>query len=316
MIDVAPAAANICGSHERPVLLQQTRDALPREFDAQLYRSLNADLRRFSEEELHDHYRRFGRSEGRRSHTLVGRDDFAALLGPGLDVLEIGPLLAPMVSGPHVRYFDLFDKPELTALANARGSGTDRIPDIHYVSATADLSIVNDRFDAVLTSHVVEHQPDFLGHLASIRRLLRPGGLYFALIPDKRYCFDHFMPPSSVADILEAHHARRTRHTLRSQLNYAAFRTHNDVARHWAGDHGAQAPAVSEITTAIAQHLRAEARGEYQDVHAWYFEPELFGQAMNLLYELGYSEFRTLRLYPTLFNCNEFWVVLQAKELV
>lgn len=314
MIDVAPAPANLCGPHEPLTPLQQTRNALPREFDAELYRSLNADLSRFSAKELRDHYEHFGRSEGRRSHSLAGRDDFAALLGPGLDVLEIGPLLTPMVKGPRVRYFELFDKPQLIALANARGIGTDRIPDIHYVSATADLSIVNDRFDAVLTSHVVEHQPDFLGHLASIRRLLRPGGLYFSLIPDKRFCFDHFMPPSSVAEFLEAHHARRTRHTLRSQINYAAFRTHNDVVRHWAGDHGAQAPMAHEITTTIAQTMRAEDRGEYQDVHAWYFEPESFGQAMNLLHELGYSEFRPLRLYPTLLNCNEFWAVLQAKE--
>ena len=314
MIDVTPASPNISGPHERSAPLQLTRQALPREFDVALYRSLYRDLTRFSDEELRDHYERFGRVEGRRSHTLAGRDDFAALLSPGLEVLEIGPLLTPMVSGPHVRYFELFDKPQLIALANARGISPHRIPDIHYVSATADLSIVNDRFDAVLTSHVVEHQPDFLGHLASIRRLLRPGGLYFALIPDKRYCFDHFMPPSSVADFLEAHLAQRTRHTLRSQLNYAAFRTHNDVVRHWASDHGAQAPAASEIATTIAQHVRAEASGEYQDVHAWYFEPELFGPAINLLYELGYSEFRPLRLYPTLLNCNEFWVVLQARE--
>jgi hypothetical protein len=185
---------------------------------------------------------------------------------------------------------------------------------VHYVSPTADLGIVKREFDAVITSHVIEHQPDFVGHLDAIRRLLRPGGLYFLLIPDKRYCFDHFMPDTTIADVMEAHLSQRSRHTVKSHIHYAAMRTHNDARRHWRGDHGIPEATVASVEHALTEHANSQRSGEYSDTHAWYFQPKTFAQCLTLLRGLGETDFELLRLYPTLLNNDEFWAVLGAGQ--
>jgi SAM-dependent methyltransferase len=290
--------------------LAATRGSLPPEFDEHVYRALHADLAPFSDSSLRDHYRRHGQKEGRRAHTIGDRHAFVGLLSPDLDVLEIGPQHAPLVSGPRARYFDLYDKDTLVAQASARGYPTHLVPNIDYVSSSADLGIVDRKFDAVVSSHVVERQPDLVGHLDSVRRLLRQGGLYFALIPDKNYCFDHFMPLTTIADLLAGHLEKRTRHTLRSQIAYAALRTHNDCPRHWRGDHEPVTPSTASIARTIELHSKRD--GRYDDVHAWYFEPASFKQSMQLLHDLGETDFTLLRLYPTQTHSNEFWVILEA----
>lgn len=310
---VSTAAASDSKSHvSSPPLspLAATLAGLPPEFDESIYRSLHPDLVQFSDSGLRDHYRRHGRSEGRRSHALADRRSFVGLLSPELEVLEIGPQHAPLLRGPGVHYFDIYDRETLVAQAVGRGYPTEAIPHIDYVSPDADLGSVDRQFDAVLSSHVVEHQPDFVGHLDAVRRLLRPGGLYFALIPDKNYCFDHFMPATNIADLLDAHIEKRTRHSLRSQLAYAALRTHNDSRRHWRGDHDVQVPSAATIARTVDEHVRRD--GRYEDVHAWYFEPTTFRQSLELLHELGESSFKVLRLYPTQTNTNEFWAILEA----
>jgi SAM-dependent methyltransferase len=292
--------------------LAALRARLPPAFDVAVYRSLYADLERFPDEELQRHYLVYGQNEGRRAHSLESREAFASLLSPDLDVLEIGPFAEPMVTGPRTRYFELLDKAGITAVTAARGRDTSHVPDVHYVSPTADLSIVTRTFDAVITSHVIEHQPDLLAHLDSIRRLLRRGGVYFILMPDKRYCFDHFMPDSNIADVMDAYVSRRTRHTLKSHVNYAAMRAHNDSRRHWRGDHGSPSPTAISIEQAVVEHEKSEASGQYSDTHGWYFQPETFAQCLTLLRELGKTDFELVRLYPTLLNRDEFWVVLGA----
>ncbi len=73
------------------------------------------------------------------------------------------------------------------------------LPNIHFVSPTGNLEIVNECFDVVLNSHCIEYQPNLITHLNHIESILNPGGYYFVLEPDKRYCFDHFIPESSLA---------------------------------------------------------------------------------------------------------------------
>jgi SAM-dependent methyltransferase len=293
-----------------PSPLAALRARLPAEFDEDVYLGLHADLAGSSAARLRRHYQSHGQSEGRRAHVLEDRWAFAALLSPELDVLEIAPYHEPMVTGPRVRYFDLRDKASNIAQAVHVGYPTRRAPDIHYVSPTAELGIVQERFDAAISSHVIEHQPDLIAHLESVRRLLRPGGLYFALLPDKNFCFDHFNALSTIGDLLEAHLERRTRHTVRSQIAFAANRTHNEAWRHWRGDHGTILPSPAVIARLVDEYVSRD--GSYVDSHAWYFEPSSFRQAIDLLRALDEIDFSVLRLYPTLMGSDEFWVILEA----
>lgn len=282
---------------------------LPSEFEPAMYRKLNRDLRSMTDLELANHYEHYGRPEGRRSHAIEDRSAFAALIPLSADALEIGPFHSPLLVGPRVRYFDVLGRGDLIERARSIGFPINRIPrEVHYVSPTGDLGIVDKQYDAILSSHAIEHQPDLILHLQQVEKLLRPGGRYFILIPDKRYCFDHFLAESTIADIVDAYHAGTRRHSLSNQIKHLVLTTHNDSKRHWRGDHGA-ARLSTEAIGACVNAYRAEPE-RYVDVHAWFFTPQGFEQNIQLLGQLDYTRLRVERLYPTLRATNEFWVVL------
>ena len=212
--------------------------ALPPEFDGAIYRNANPELLQFDESTLDQHYREYGRREGRRCSRIDNRTAFFALVGAEGTVLEIGPLANPSVRGANVQYFDVLGTEALRAKARASQQNPDRCPHIDYVSATGDLSVIDARFDAVVSSHAIEHQPDLVRHLSGVARILKPGGRYFLAAPDKRYCLDHFVAESTIADVLGAYVREARLHDAASIIRHFVGITHNDSYRHWRGDHG------------------------------------------------------------------------------
>jgi ubiquinone/menaquinone biosynthesis C-methylase UbiE len=72
-----------------------------------------------------------------------------------------------------------------------------------YVVGTADnIPAEEASLDFIFSSHVVEHLANPLGHLAYWAKLLKPGGLVVAVIPDKDGCQDYAFAPSTVAEIM------------------------------------------------------------------------------------------------------------------
>jgi len=284
--------------------------ALPDMLDLEAYRRWNPDLARLADADLVRHYIEYGETEGRRSNALAWRTDFVALIPPAADALEIGPFNSPLLRGPNVRYFDRLTQADLIERARFLKMPAEGVPAIDFVSEACDLAVVDRTFDAVLSSHAIEHQPDLIAHLRAIERLLREGGRYFVLAPDKRYCFDHFFAPSTVAEVIQAHHERRTSHTLKSVLDAYALTTHNEPARHWANDHGTY---MENVESRIREGLTAfaEANGAYMDVHAWFFTPRSLRLLVLALQSLGYTSLELERIYPTRQNANEFWFVLR-----
>jgi SAM-dependent methyltransferase len=285
--------------------------ALPDEVEADTYRSLNPDLAYMTDGEVRAHYKTYGREEGRTSNRLRDRNDFAALIPTSANVLEIGPFCNPLLSGPNVFYFDVLSQDELIARARSIGLDTAGVPHINYVSATSDLSIVNRHFDVVVSSHCLEHQPDLVGHLQDVGKLLLPGGAYFLLVPDKRYCFDHFIPVSSLAEIMVAQHERRRVHALRSVIEHRALITHNDSVRHWQGDHGVMFENFEQRFQAALREF-GDAKGAHIDVHAWYFTPDSASAILAALRYMSLSQLAAHRVYATRYGANEFWMILRA----
>jgi SAM-dependent methyltransferase len=283
--------------------------SLPLEFEPTAYRALNSDLAHMTDAELLDHYQNYGRKEGRTANSLRDRNDFATLIPKHASVLEIGPFFNPLLRGPNVRYFDVLPREKLVARATSIGFDATGVPDIDYVG---DLFSVDRLFDVVISSHCLEHQPDLINHLRAVGNLLQAGGAYLLLIPDKRYCLDHFIPLSNLAEIVVAHHQRRTVHTLRSVIEHAALTTHNDSLRHWQGDHAVMYENFTERFQAALRQFD-EAAGKYVDVHAWYFTPESAVTIFDTLESTGSSQLQVLRCYPTRYGSNEFWMVLKAR---
>jgi SAM-dependent methyltransferase len=293
---------------------------IPLPFEAWAYRIINPDLGSLSDEELVNHYEKSGKAEGRRCHQVADRLAFVDLIPASIRTLEIGPYARPLISGPNVKYVDVYSTKELKKLAPAVGMDPEQVPNIDWVAKPSDLSCVNEHFGAVLSSHVIEHQPDLIRHLNQVSEILKHGGRYFVLIPDHRYCFDHFMTPSTITDVVAAHLHRRTSHTAESLLESRLLMTHNDPTEHWIGNHGdpminpnfPEANRIERLQIAIDSY---HENGEFvKNEHAWYFTPDSFLSIMNDLAELELIDLKVERLYTTMKNSGEFWVILKSCE--
>ncbi|MBB4198317.1 hypothetical protein CCR94_22815 [Rhodoblastus sphagnicola] len=282
----------------------------PCQVDPTYYREHYPDLKALTDEQLLAHFHTLGKHEGRVGTRFALRENQSDLLNGASEALEIGPSLFPMIKGPGVKYFDLLSQEELRA---ARGYAIADLepPYIDFVSPTGDLSIVTGTYDAVVSSHCIEHQPDLVQHLKDVGRLLKPGGKYVLYMPDKRYCFDHFIAESSLADVMQAHVEQRKVHTLASIVEHLALATHNDKERHWSGDHedpGYRSGVAARAQNAVRQFV--EANGAYIDVHAWQFTPDSFHFVVDRLAEMGLSPLKVDQVYCTTRNQSEFGAVL------
>jgi SAM-dependent methyltransferase len=179
--------------------------------DWHFYRMTQPDLHFLDTDGLAAHFENHGRAEGRMASPAGHRDGFIAQIARA-SVLEIGPSVWPTLSGPGVKYFDILDKAGLVDRAVASGLDASRAVDVDFVSPTGDLSIVNEQFDAVYSSHCIEHSPDIIQHLLEVERILPSGGRYFIIVPDKRYCFDATLPESTLAQVVQARAERHGSH--------------------------------------------------------------------------------------------------------
>lgn len=237
------------------------------------------------------------------------RTDLLNLIANNDSVLEIGPFTRPAYRGDNVEYFDVLSREELIERATKIGYPTQNVPEIHHVSPIGDLSIVNKKFDVCLSSHCIEHQPDLILHLNNVSTLLNAGGRYLVIVPDKRYCFDHFIPASTVADVVAAIGARV--HSLKSVIEHRALVTHNDASRHWRGDHGSARADANPQHIVDAVNEYSNAGGNYIDVHAWQFTPLTFRRLIEMLFAIHRIKMKIANVYPTPYNGIEFCAVLE-----
>lgn len=211
--------------------------------------------------------------------------------------------------GPGVKYLDIIDARALAERATALRKDASRVPRIDYVSSAGDLSIVDQRFEFVISSHCIEHQPDLIRHLGEVERLLEPGGCYALAIPDRRFCFDHYLRDSAVEDVVQAFREQRKVHTFNSVVEHRALTTHNNVWRHWCGLHAMDKDVVNTARAAATEWVAA--KGRYIDVHAWQFTPSSFKALAHSLARLGYLAMTLVRLYPTPLGRSEFFAVFE-----
>jgi SAM-dependent methyltransferase len=279
----------------------------PPTIDPATYRATDPALADLDDEAVIAHYRAVGRDRGVVASQLALRENLLAFIEPDATVLEIGPFWNPLMRGPNVEYLDILDAPKLRERAIACGGNPAGVPElIHHVGG---LDAVDRSYEVVLASHSIEHQPDLVRHLQHVERILQPKGAYFLIIPDKRFCFDHFVAESTIADVLEAYRANRKVHALKSVIEHRALTTHNVPLRHWQGDHGnPERQRAARVRAAIAEY--DDANGSYIDVHAWYFTPPSFRSIINTLRELGMISFDVAGLYHPAYGRNEFCSIL------
>jgi SAM-dependent methyltransferase len=149
-----------------------------------------------------------------RVRLLVGRDDREHgrvrrrlankfLTGTGV---EIGALHMPLQvpKDVTVRYVDRMSVAGLRA----------HYPELR-TCALVDPDVIDDgerlgtleaaSQDFVIANHFIEHTEDPIGTLANHLRVLRPGGVIYMAVPDKRFTFDRDRPVTELSHLLRDH---------------------------------------------------------------------------------------------------------------
>ena len=135
----------------------------------------------------------------------AARECFIQLVPTQGLALEIGQFGNPALHGDHVRYADARSTEELKAVAKDYGMDPDRCPPIHYVVTETPLEDIPERFASVFSSHCIEHQPDLVTHLRAVSSLLEEDGSYYLVCQDKRFCFNHLLPDTTIAYVPAVH---------------------------------------------------------------------------------------------------------------
>ena len=320
---------------------------LPPEFDVNYYRQSYPELKIFPDDIVIEHAKRFAVEQGRSTCIYDRREYLQILLQNSIDkhhlkALEISPWDNPFLRGENVKYFDAADtetlRKSLQENATEAGRYANHLPEkIDFVSPSGDLSVVDETFDVVLSSHVIEHTPDLIRHFQSVGNILNAGGLYVLLIPDKRYCFDYYHPESTIAEVMDAYNSERKIPRLADVINVAFTSTHNGPVNHWLGEHGERwgytdKPIHSDASVEVmgeffrgkdkrvsrekllrlmGKYDESVAQDRYISTHNWRFTPENFGYIVKLLSALKFIDLSLHRLCHTLWGRVEFIAILE-----
>jgi len=208
------------------------------------------------------------------------------------EALEIGPSYSPLLpkrDGFRVTTVDHLPAEKLRVKYAHLGSAVEAIEPVDHVWCEGSLQQVlpADSFDFVVSSHLLEHQPDLLGFLQDCSQLLRPGGQVLAIVPDKRFCFDYFQPLTDVATVIRNHRAALHRHSFES-LYRASAAVRVDERLGWGQEPIERFQLIDEDPRAIlARSLAFAETADYVDAHAGYFTPVSLRLIISELHFLG-----------------------------
>lgn len=248
-----------------------------------------------------------------RSARLLGSSTHESL------ILEVGAgysPVAPKTAGWRTHIVDHADQGTLRAKYARATVNIDRIEpvDTVWTAGSLDQAVPSDllgRFDTMIASHVLEHMPDLIGFLDSATRLMRPDGVISVALPDRRYCFDCLKPPTTTADLLEAHRQGRTRHAFRTAWNHLGYSATLNGALGWNAGAPGEPRLVESLSVAHALASKHDdgPAATYVDFHCWFFTPAGFRLAMLELGQVGAIDWVATDVTGTMGH--EFFAVLR-----
>ncbi len=118
------------------------------------------------------------------------------LRGHGIEV-GAGPRPFPIPARATCHYGDVRDAQGLQAYFNSAGSPPSSEIDAQTLGGVPDLA-----YDFVISAHVIEHLEDPLGAIRNAIRVLKRGGIFVLVVPDRRFTFDQGRPPTPLAHVI------------------------------------------------------------------------------------------------------------------
>lgn len=230
--------------------------------------------------------------------------------------LEIGPShnpLAPKKLGYDVKILDHASAEELKKKYMDCDVKIENIEEVDYIwqgERFTDLIGKTEIFDWIIASHVIEHVPDFISFLKQCEGILKPNGILSLIIPDKRFCFDYFLPNSTTGQILDAWHQENKKPTPGQIFDFFANISKNSNQPAWnAKTHKIPNSLFNPtLDKATKLWIKAQDNSEYTDVHCWRFTPESFNIILNDLFSLELLNFEIKHKFET--SGSEFHVSL------
>jgi SAM-dependent methyltransferase len=194
------------------------------------------------------------------------RADLARQLLQG-DGIEIGPLHQPLAMPPHarVKYVDRMPTDELrreyAELADWDLTEVDIVDDGETLA-----TIPEESQDFIVANHFLEHCENPIGTIETHLGKLKPGGVLFYAVPDKRYTFDFRRPVTPlehmVADADEGPERSRGEHYVEwSRFVYGEASESTGTAEQAASEEWVERKAreLEEAKYSIHMHVWTQA---------------------------------------------------------
>ena len=278
-------------------------------FSLEEYKFNNPDLSYCSSEQLAKHYKEFGKKEGRAISSIGNRKAFLNLLSGKTSLLEIGvfdkpslDFLAQSGDTPVIHYGDYLSRDDLIARATEIGRDPHSVPEIKWVLADGYKQI-DVKYDAVVSHHCVEHQPDLVAHLWDIKSILNSDGWYLFSVPNKNLCFDHFIQESTIVDVIAASFLKYKKPSFKSVLEHRVFTSH--YFQDGINPYNSEIPYMKNRFQWAFEEF---CDNEYVDVHCWQFTPD---SLRKIFYQLDAFDLvpniNELKVYP---SGGEFYVAI------
>ena len=228
------------------------------------------------------------------------------LAGHGLEIGASWRPLLPKAKGYDVRVADHLDQAGLVAKYDGVRP-TDAIEPVDFVLTGPRLTdTIDERFDWIVGSHVLEHTVCLVTFLRDAETLLRPGGVLSLAVPDRRYCLDRFRDRTSLGRVIDVFRSEPVIHSEGSVIEFHLNVVSKGESISWDATHTGPFRPLHTLDDVRAQ--AAIATGEYVDVHNWVFTPNHLRLLLVDLHALGLVGLREAAFHETVGS--EFYIAL------
>lgn len=218
--------------------------------------------------------------------------------------LEIGAFDLPTVPKElgHCEYADFRSAEELVQYWN---TPPETVVPVKYIinRDTALHRQIDRKFDYIILCHVIEHVPNVIAYIQSLRKLLKPNGIILITCPDKRRTEDLSRPSTTVEHLLADYYYN---------AGYPALDHVLESGKAWIEE-------VKQKSLSSSKEFYEWACTYYESglvdthCHVWQ-DDELFSQIEYLIKGGVIDGLKVVGKFPNDPDYNEFALVLQARK--
>ena len=258
----------------------------------------------------------------RRNEMFGDTIDLTEYFTDGGEYIEIGPLDNPKLKKDecNVYYLDYRSTDEIKEVYKNSYAILDSIVNIDYATGnrTYRETVGTKKFDAVYSSHCIEHTFDIIGHLNDVCSILKENGRYVLVIPDCENSFDLFRQPTTFREAYSVFKGGSViPFVADSIINTKPYYNKEDVKLFWGKEVSLTLELCSEeprLRDFIEVHKKKQAdvlnQGSY---HIWTFSKISILEIIRDSLRLGLIQFELERFEP-ISNENNYNMYLVLKK--